>query len=147
MTRKKLILITTGIVIFFQILVFRTEISFNDIQALEVKGLACTCPDESVLKGQEYLKSITPDSLKALNLDFSEIYVTERPSSDFDYLGVNTYLINGKVIGKKRVDSKANWNPLFQVSKWTEFSSQAIWIIRITILIQMIIWITYWKIK
>ena len=147
MTRKKLILIITGIIIFLQILFFRTEISFNDFQALKVKGLACTCPDESVLKGQEYLKSITPDSLKAFNLDYSEIYVTERPSSFLDYMGVKTYLINGKVIGKKRVYEKALWNPLFQVNKWTEFDTWTIWAIRIIILIQIIIWTTYLKIK
>ncbi|MFY0675268.1 MAG: hypothetical protein JXQ87_17870 [Bacteroidia bacterium] len=112
-----------------------------------MKGLVCTCPDESVIKGQEYLKSITPDSLKAFNLDFSEIYVTERPSTNYDHMGVKTYLINGKVIGKKRVYEKAKWNPLFQVNKWTDFGRQWIWIIRIIILIQITIWIAYWKIN
>ena len=66
--------------------------------------------------------------------------MTERPATSFDPMGVNTYLINGKVIGKKRVYDKANWNPLVQVEKWSEFNAEAIWIVRIVIFLQIFIW-------
>ena len=87
---------------------------------LIVKGLACTCPDETIMDGQAYLKTITPDSLKKYNLDYSEIYVTEMPCTNSDPMGVNQYIIKGKVIGKDRVSKDEPWNPKFRIDSWRE---------------------------
>lgn len=79
MTRQKRILLIGGLILLGQIIYFRDYISPFHWGQLKVSGLACTCPDETVVGGRLYLRSITPDSLKQYELDYSEIYVTEPP--------------------------------------------------------------------
>lgn len=107
------------VVVGLQLFIFSDYISIFSWGEIKVKGLACTCPDEKVLSGVIYLKSITPDSLKKYNIDYSEIYVTEKPSIGADYMGVDEYFIKGKVIGKKRVyKGSYYWNLFFKVESW-----------------------------
>ncbi|MFT5724240.1 MAG: hypothetical protein ACI9JN_001358 [Bacteroidia bacterium] len=118
MTKKKNILLVTGLLFILQVIVFQDYILPIQWGQVKVQGLACTCPDETVLNGQLYLRSVTPDSLKVYHLDYSEIYVTERPATDFDPMGVDEYIIRGQIIGKDQVDESSTWNPKFQVDTW-----------------------------
>ncbi len=109
----------TGIaLLLIQTFIFRDYISPFQWGQLKVRGLACTCPDEAVISGKAYLRSITPDSLKKYNLDYSEIYVTEMPHTLVDPQGVDDYILTGTVIGKERVSEGDPWNPKIEVGKW-----------------------------
>lgn len=140
MTQKKLILIAGAVVLLGQAIFFRDYISPFYWGQLKVSGLACTCPDESVLGGRLYLKAITPDSLKKFNLDYSEIYVTQRPSTNLDPMGVDSYIIQGQVIGKDRVSEGDRWNPKFKIEKWREVDFVKDWVVRGFFFGQLIIW-------
>lgn len=107
---------------------------------LKVSGLACTCPDESVVNGRMYLRFITPDSLKKYDLDYSEIYVTQKPSTDFDPMGVDEYLIEGKVIGKERVSETDPWNPVVEVNQWREINLLKDWLVKALFFLQIAIY-------
>mgnify|MGYP007014123810 CR=1 FL=1 len=120
MTRQKTILIIGGLILLGQLIYFSDYISPFHWGHIKVSGLACTCPDEIVVSGQLYLKAITPDSLKKYDLDFSEIYVSERPSTDIDPMGVDLYIVEGQIIGKDRVSKGAPWNPKLKIDKWRE---------------------------
>lgn len=121
MTRQKKILIVGGLILLGQLIYFSDYISPIHWGNIKVSGLACTCPDETVIAGQLYLRSITPDSLKQYEMDYSEIYVTERPTTKIDPMGVDFYIIEGKIIGKDRVyEGSKSWNPKFRVDKWRE---------------------------
>lgn len=117
---KKTIFYVFGFFLLAQFFFFYDYLTPFHWRQIKVKGLACTCPDESVVSGTEYLKSITPDSLKKYDLDYSEIFVTGRPCSKNDPMGVGYYFIKGVVEGKSRVNYNENWNPRFRVTKWRE---------------------------
>ncbi len=106
---------------------------------IKVKGLSCTCPDESVINGQTYLRSITPDSLKKYDLDYSEIYVTEKPSTNYDPMGSDLYMIKGKVIGKDRVSSYDSWNPKVKIESWREIDYFIDLTIKLILIIELLI--------
>ena len=141
MTKQKKILIIGGLVLIGQLILFRDYISPFHRGHIKVSGLACTCPDESVVSGQLYLRTITPDSLKKYDLDYSEIYVTERPSTFLDPMGVDLYMIEGQVIGKDRVSEKDPWNPKFRVDKWREVDIIKDWGLKGLFFGQFIVWL------
>ncbi|RXK62617.1 hypothetical protein ESA94_06360 [Lacibacter luteus] len=141
MTKQKKILIVGGLLLLGQLIIFSDYISPFHWGHLKVSGLACTCPDETVEGGQLYLKNITPDSLKKYNLDYSEIYVTERPSTNIDPMGVDLYIIEGRVIGKDRVSEGDPWNPKFRVDKWREVDILKDWRIKGLFFLQLVIWL------
>ncbi|MDA8565168.1 hypothetical protein N9X97_01240 [Schleiferiaceae bacterium] len=120
MTTQRKILIIGGLILLGQIIYFSDYISPFHWGQIKVSGLACTCPDETVVNGQLYLKSITPDSLKKYDLDYSEIYVSVRPSTKIDPMGVDLYIIEGQIIGKDRVHEGDPWNPKLKIDKWRE---------------------------
>lgn len=135
--RRKILMIGGGLIILIQIFFFKDYVFPIQWGQIEVIGLACTCPDEKVLIGEQYLESITPDSLKKYNLDFSEIYVDEKPSSPFDPMGVDKYLIKGRVVGKERVSKYDPWNPKVSIEKWRRLDSFADWGIKILLVIEL----------
>lgn len=111
--------ISIGIIILLtQIIIFRDYIPFFQWGQIKVTGLACTCPDESVLGGRLYLRYITPDSLKEFNLDYSEVYVTEKPFVEPDWMGTDKYIIKGEIVGKRRISKGDPWNPIVKVNEW-----------------------------
>lgn len=112
---------------------------------LEVSGLSCTCPDETVVRGHLYLRMITPDSLKQYDLSYSEIFVTERPVESPDWTGGWNYVIWGEVIGKARVSEGSSWHPVFRVDKWYQLNpilavlSKVILVVEIIMIIMFLI--------
>jgi hypothetical protein len=118
LNRQKKILLVGGLLLLGQLFFFHDNIFPIQWGQLKVSGLACTCPDEKVVNGRLFLKNITPDSLKKYGLDYSEIYVTDRPYTDKDPMGVDIYIIKGQVIGKNRVSEGDPWNPIVRVDKW-----------------------------
>ncbi len=103
------------------------------------KGMACTCPDATVIVGQDYLKDNTPDSLKRFDLDYTEVYFDERPATNWDPMGVDKYIVYGTIIGKERVSDTSLWNPVFQVTSFVEEDLDVINFFRIAILVQIVI--------
>lgn len=142
---QRKVLLIGGFVLFGQIVLFSDYISPFYWGQIKVSGLACTCPDESVLGGQLYLKTITPDSLKKYDLDYSEIYVTERPYTKFDPQGVDDYIIEGQVIGKERVSEGDPWNPKIRVDKWREVEILKSLGVKGLFFSQLIIWLVFWR--
>jgi len=117
---------------------------------IEVSGLVCTCPDETVHRGSLYLRSITPDSLKQYDLDYSEVWLTERPVQNPDYQGTDYYLVWGEVIGKHRVSKGDSWNPVIEVKKWKHQNSLLALLAKLVLIIEytlfaiwLLIWIIY----
>jgi len=127
---QKKILLVGGLLLLGQLFFFRDYVFPIQWWQLKVSGLACTCPDETVVNGLPYLKKITPDSLKKYDLDYSEIYVTDRPNTDIDPMGVDMYIIKGQVIGKDRVSERDPWNPIVRVDKWREVDILKDWAIK-----------------
>jgi len=140
-SRTKFLIVGT-LILLGQLVIFRDYISPIQWGQIKISGLACTCPDETILNGQWYIMSITPDSLKKYDLDYSEIYVTERPTTEFDPMGVDDYIIKGKVIGKERVSEMDNWNPIMKVDEWREIDLIKDWSIKILFFGQVIILLT-----
>jgi len=101
--------------------------------------LKVRCPDETVVNGQLYLRNITPDSLKQYDLDYSEIYVTERPSTKIDPMGADLYIIKGKVIGKDRVYKGDHWNLKFKVDEWREVNILIDWGVKMLLFIELLV--------
>ena len=127
------------IIVVIEILVFSDYLLPIRFGNVKVSGLACTCPDESVLTGRLYLRLITPDSLKQFDLDYSEIWVTARPFTNFDPMGVDLYLIEGEIIGKQRVSEMDPWNPVFKVTNWREVDILLDWIVKAVFVIQLLL--------
>ena len=148
MNRWIKILLIGGLILLIEMFVFWEHISPILWGKLKISGLACTCPDESVDKGRLYLRFITPDSLKKYNLEYSEIYVTEVPSTKVDPMGADQYIITGSVIGKDRVSDTDPWNPKVKVEKWRPIRLIPDLIIKGLFIIQLLIlgWIVI-KIK
>ena len=128
-----------GLILLCQFILFSDYISPVHWSEIKVSGLACTCPDETVVNGQFYLRSITPDSLKEYNLNYSEIYVSERPSTDLDPMGVDLYFIKGKVIGKDRVSENDPWNPKLKIDSWRSVNLLKDWGTKALIIIELLI--------
>jgi hypothetical protein len=131
MTKKQLTFIGT-IIILAQLALFRNYLPFLS-QKLIVKGIRCTCPDAEIISGKSYLKSITPDSLKKYDLDYSEIYFEEEISTSSDPMGVHQYIITGKVIGKESIsEGDGHYYPLFKIENYSDAFLHNIlkWIIR-----------------
>ena len=132
MTKKQLTFIIGTIIILSQLVLFRNYLPFLS-QKLIVKGIWCTCPDAAVISGKNYLKSITPDSLKKYDLDYSEIYFEEGISTSSDPMGVSQYIITGKVIGKESIsEGDGHYYPLFKIENYSDafFYNILKWIIR-----------------
>ena len=145
MQRK--ILIISGIFLLGQLFLFRDYIFPIQWGQLKVSGLACTCPDEIIINGGLYLRTITPDSLKKYNLNYSEIYVDFKPHTHIDAMGADFYIIKGKIIGKDRVSSNDPWNPKFKVEEWRAIDSLTDWGIKIFWWAQFAIWLFVLKFK
>lgn len=139
MSKQKKILFVGGLFLLVQLFFFSDYLSPIHWGQLKVSGLACTCPDEKVVNGQLYLRSITPDSLKKYDLDYSQIYVTEKPYTDIDPMGADLYIIKGQVIGKDRVSEGDSWHPKVRVDKWREVDILKDWAVKILFFGQLII--------
>ena len=74
------------------------------------------------------------------NLEYSEIFVSERPSAGIDYMGVNEYVIKGEVVGKKRVSNYDPWNPYVKVTSWREVISLEWLVVHFIFIVQLIIY-------
>jgi hypothetical protein len=127
MTRQSKIAWIGGLIILSQIFIFRDNLFPFQWGQIKVSGLACTCPDETVINGKLYLRSITPDSLKKYNIDYSEIYVTQKPSTKVDPMGTDQYMIKGKVVGIQRVSDQDPWNLKIEVDQWREIDLITDW--------------------
>ena len=142
LSRQKKILLVGGLLLLGQLIFFSDYIFPIQWGQLKVSGLACTCPDETVVSGRLYLRTITPDSLKKYDLDYSEIYVTEKPYTDIDPMGVDLYMIKGQVIGKDRVyEGAKKWNLKFKVDKWREVNILYDWGVKGLFFGQLIVWL------
>lgn len=115
---NKKIYLFFSVISILEILFFKDYISPIQWGQLKVNGQSCTCPDEKVVNSSLYLRFITPDSLKQYHIDYSEIYVTEKPTHYHDPMGDGTYIIIGEVIGKERVSKADPWNLVVNVKSW-----------------------------
>lgn len=106
---------------------------------LKVTGLACTCPDERIVSGELYLRFITPDSLRNFEIDYSEVFVTEAPHTRIDPMGVDYYIIEGSVIGKRRIYENDPWNLVVKVDNWKEVDLRKDWGIKILLLVELVV--------
>lgn len=132
MTKRQLTFTIGTILVLAQIGLFRNYLPLLS-NKIVVKGISCTCPDAEVISGESYLKTITPDSLKKYNLDYSEIYFEEGISTSSDPMGVSEYIVTGKVIGKESISERdAHYYPLFKIDNYQDafFHNILKWIIR-----------------
>ena len=118
MNKARNISLVAGLLILTQLFIFRGSLLPAKWGTVKVDGLACTCPDAAVLSGRLYLRASTPDSLRAYALDYSEVFLTQRPSTSTDRMGGKSYFITGRVVGKQRVSQYDRWNPVIQVEAW-----------------------------
>jgi hypothetical protein len=125
------------VVLVVQLLLFRDYIFPIQWGQIKVSGLACTCPDETVQNGRWYLQAITPDSFKKYDLDYSEIYVSPKPASEGDWMGGETYMIQGQVIGVENDGS--TWHPKVKVRKWWKVNEWVDRIVKILFGIELLI--------
>jgi hypothetical protein len=150
MTKRQLKIIIIGsIIILTQVVLFRNYLPYLS-HKIVVKGIKCTCPDAKVIKGEGYLKSITPDSLKRYNLIYSEIYFEKGISTSYDPMGVHQYIVTGKVIGKESIsEGDEHYYPLFRIDDYYDAFLHNIfkWIIRVLLFIELIVLIAMVKRK
>lgn len=118
MTKKQLKIIIGSIIILAQIVLFKNYIPFL-INEIIITNQWCTCPNARVLIGKNHLKSITPDSLKKYNIDYSEMYIENEISTPSDPMGVEHYLVTGEIIGKESIlDGDKNYFPIFRINNY-----------------------------
>jgi hypothetical protein len=141
--KKKLILLS-GIALFLQVAFFRDYVSPFQWGQVKMNGQSCTCPNGNVISGQLYLWAITPDSLQKYDFDYSEIYLTEQPTTDIDVMGADAYIIKGAIIGKQRISEASLWNPIFRVDTFKEVDFFIDWAVKIFIGSQLLIWLINW---
>jgi|GEM_PF-6939911 len=110
-----------SIIILIQIIIFREYLFPFRSDQIVIEGQSCTCPHAKVVKGETYLESITPDSLKKYNLIYSEVYFENTISTPSDLMGVSTYLIEGEVVGKKSIAAGDKYSyPLIRIKEFKE---------------------------
>lgn len=141
MITNKKVLLAGSLLLIAQLIYFHDYIFPFFWGELKVSGQACTCPDEKVVNGQAYLRAITPDSLKRYDIDYSEIYVTERPATRLDPMGSDQYIIKGSVIGLKRVSESDPWNLELKVNKWREVDILYDLVIKVFFFMQLFLFI------
>lgn len=134
--KKQWIYIVFGFIILTEIIYFNDYLIPIQWGQLKVSGQACTCPDNKVVNGSLYLRSITPDSLKQYDIDYSEIYVTSEPNN---YYNQEIYLIKGKVIGKERVSKTDPWNLVLEVDTWRYLPMGNVLLTKLLILITVLL--------
>lgn len=118
MTNRQLTIIIGSIIIITQVVLFRNYLPFLS-NKIVVNGISCTCPDAEVISGEKYLRSITPDSLKRYDLNYSEIYFEDGISTTSDPMGVHQYIVTGQVIGKESIsEGDENYYPLFRIDDY-----------------------------
>ena len=141
MTKKQLTLIIGAIIIIAQVVLFRNYLPFLS-HKIVVKGISCTCPDAEVINGEQYLRSVTPDSLKKYDLNYSEIYFEKGISTTSDPMGVHQYIVTGQVIGKESIsEGDEHYYPLFRIDDYYDAFLHNIfkWIIRGLLIIELFI--------
>ena len=129
------------LLILAQVFLFRNYLPFLT-QKIVVKGIKCTCPDAVVLSGKDYLRAITPDSLKKYDLNYDEIYFENGISTISDPMGVHQYIITGEVIGKSSIsEGDEHYYPLFKIADYNEVFIYNIvkWLIRGLLLVELIV--------
>lgn len=139
MSKKLKILLIAGVILSAQVFYFSDYLFPIQWGQIKVSGLACTCPDEKVVNGSLYLRSITPDSLTKFDLNYSELYVTERLSSTLDPMGTDLYMIKGQIIGKRRVDKTNPWHPVVNVTNWREIDLLKDWTVKAFFGLQLLV--------
>jgi hypothetical protein len=141
MTKRQLTIIIGAIIILTQVVLFRNYLPFLS-HKIVVKGISCTCPDAEVISGEKYLRSITPDSLKRYDLNYSEIYFEDGISTTYDPMGVHQYVVTGKVIGKECIsEGDGHYYPLFEIEDYYDAFLYNIfkWIIRGLLIIELFV--------
>lgn len=122
-------------------MLFRNYIPFLTNKII-TEGQSCTCPHARVKSGETYLKTITPDSLKKYQLDYSEIYFEDDISTTSDPMGVNQYIITGQIIGKGSIsEGDGHYFPVFRIDDYYDATLYNIfkWIILSLLLIELFV--------
>jgi hypothetical protein len=128
-----------------ELITFRDYIAPVQWGQIKVRGLASTSPDMKVVNGRLYLWSITPDSLRQFSLDYSEIYGTIKPTSEVDPMGVDLYIIKGKIIGKDHENGGKVWNPIIKVEEWHEVNVLINIGIKVFVMVQIVILLIFYE--
>jgi hypothetical protein len=142
MTKRQLTFLIGSIIILAQSVIFWNFISPFKYDQIEVETQMCTCPDAKVTKGIGYIKSITPDGLKHFHLDFSEIYIENRRTSQFDYMGKKKYILKGEIIGKRAVSEGSTYfNPVIRTDIFHEIFLFNVlsWMLRGVLIIELLV--------
>lgn len=120
MSKRQLTIIIGSLIILAQVVLFKNYIPFLTNKII-ITNQWCTCPNARVLSGENYLKTITPDSLKKYDLDYSEMYIKNDISTSSDPMGVEHYLVTGEIIGKESIsEGDDNFYPLFKIDKYND---------------------------
>ena len=141
-------LVIFGVLFLLQVYCLRDYIMPLSKDTVQVQGQYCTCPEEKVLNGFDYLKRITPDSLKEYALDYSEVFVNEMPATDVDPTGVETYVVEVEVVGKRKVSNNSSvWNPLLKVNSWKVYDKKINWLFRGFLLLEILTFMFFIRFK
>lgn len=149
MTKRQRILIIGSILILLQIVLFRNYLPFIS-NKLIIEGQSCTCPHAKVTNGRSFLETITPDSLRKYNLDYSEIYFENEISTSSDPMGVSQYIISGQIIGKESIsEGDGHYYPLFRIDNYNLaiLHNMIKWLIIALLLIEIFILFRMYKRK
>ncbi len=115
-----------------------------------VKGQRCTCPDAKVLQGKEYLNSITINSLKIYELNYTQMFFKNEISTTNDPMGVGEYVIFGKIVGKQKIAIQdKEFYPIFRIEKYfvsKNFTAIA-WTLWILLILEILVLISLQKFK
>ena len=143
------------LLLLLQLIVFSDYLTIFKWDEIKVKGMACTCPDLKVKSGIFYLKSITPEKFKAKNIDYSEVYVTEKsmsklPKTEDSSAIFDDSFVKAKVVDLRQIDGEPTWNLVLEVSEWRIVDSFKDFIIKNLFYIQLIalcliLWFKYSK--
>lgn len=86
---------------------------------IKINGQIHSGPNAELVGGKLYLKWSMPDSLRQLHIDLSQIQLVEPPYSDSDPMGVDAYLVRGRITGTFRESSNSKIYLQFKVESFS----------------------------
>lgn len=112
---------------------------------IKISGQLHSGPNAKLISGKCYLKNSMSDSLNARNIDLSQIQLTKVPFSESDPMGVDEYIVRGKIRGIFKESINTPTYPIFEVETYSYINPILKYCVLILFYIQLLLFIVLLK--
>ncbi|HEY1047870.1 MAG TPA: hypothetical protein VGF79_15625 [Bacteroidia bacterium] len=106
-----------------------------------ISGQLHSGPNAKLISGKCYLRWSMPDSLNARNIDLSQIQLMAVPNSASDPMGVDEYIVRGKIRGIFKESSNSPTYLMFEVVSYSYINPILKYSVLILFYIQLLLFI------